>query len=103
MKQTPIRSVSKKRAAGKRLEVKLTQRLLEMTEGICEICNLWPTQKGLVKHEIQFRGRLGDPTDPFNCLLLCSRCHVHARWPKTGTPISTEEQFEIARQREERG
>lgn len=31
-------------------------------------------------HEIVFRSRGGDPTDPTNCVLLCDPCHrdVHA-------------------------
>ncbi len=99
MKQTQIKSVSKKRAAGKRLEVKLTQRLLDHTGGICEICDKPPGYFGLAKHEILFRSRGGDPNDPLNTLLLCGDCHNHTQYPKTGTPISTEAQIEIARER----
>ncbi len=94
-----IRAVSKKMAAQKGVEDKLTQWLLKVTEGICEICRHGPGNFGLSKHEIIFRGRGGDPTDPLNCLLLCQTCHNHVKYPVTGTPLSTDEQLEIARER----
>ncbi len=94
-----IRAVSKKMAAQKREEAKLTQWLLEVSGGLCEICHYAPGNFGLGKHEIIFRGRGGDATDPYNVLLLAQCCHNHVKYPETGTPISTEEQLEIARER----
>ncbi len=99
MKQTPIRAVSKKMAAQKREEDKLTKWLLGVTEGVCEICRQGPGNFGLGKHEIIFRGRGGDATDPLNVLLLGQCCHNHVKYPETGTPLSTKAQLEIARQR----
>lgn len=99
MKQTAIRKVSKSMAAQKRQESQLTQRLLERCQGLCEICG---QHGGLVKHEIIFRGRQGDPLDPLNVLMICPiKCHNHIKYPKTGTPLTTEEQLEIARCRKE--
>ena len=99
MKQTPIRAVSQKRAAQRRKEVVLTQRLLELCGGNCEVCNNPPDFRGLAKHEIIFRGRGGDPTDLLNCLMACGLCHDHRKYPMTGTPLSTEIQLEIAKAR----
>ncbi len=96
-----IRAVSKKKAAQKVIEDKLTQWLLEFTDGTCEICHHGPGNFGLSKHEIIFRGRGGDATDPLNVLLLCQLCHNHVEYPVTGTPLSTDEQLEIARNRME--
>jgi len=94
--QTPIRAVSPKRATQRRKEVELTQKLLELCGGICEVCSNPPDFRGLAKHEIIFRGRGGDPTDPLNCLMACGLCHDHRKYPMTGTPLSTEEQLRIA-------
>lgn len=87
-------------AKQKRKESMLTQELLESSEGVCEICG-GVGCFGLGKHEIKFRGRLGDATDPLNTLLLCQGCHSHEKYPATGTPLTTDEQLEIARKREE--
>lgn len=55
-------------------------------EDACRVCGrsvqyLYPglASFGAV-HEIVFRSRGGDPTDPRNCILLCEPCHrdVHA-------------------------
>jgi len=98
LKHTPIRKVSKKMAEQKRQEAKLTQELLYKCGGVCEICNQWSFY-GLSKHEIIFRGRGGNPCDPLNCLMLCRNCHNHVKYPMTGTPLSTAEQLEIAKNR----
>lgn len=98
-KARAIRAVSKKMAVQKREEDKLTQWLLDVTEGVCEICNRGPGNFGLAKHEIIFRGRGGDATDPLNVLLLGQCCHNHVKYPETGGPISTDEQLEIAKRR----
>jgi len=84
-------------AEQKRQEAKLTQELLYKCGGVCEICN--SSSFGLSKHEIIFRGRQGDATDPLNCLILCRYCHNHVGYPMTGTPLSTERQLEIAKNR----
>ncbi len=99
MKQTEIRQVSNKMARQKRLEVELTQDLLEQCDGLCEVCRQGPDWRGLAKHEVRFRSRGGDPTDPLNCIMACGICHDHRKYPSSGTPLTAEEQFEIARQR----
>jgi len=99
MKQTPIRKVSKKMASQRLKELELVQSLLDKCGGRCEVCNNPPDFRGLAKHEIIFRGRGGDPTDPLNCLMVCGLCHDHRKYPMTGTSLSTEEQLEIARNR----
>ncbi len=99
MKQTPIASVSKTKARQKRVEVELTQDLLEQCNGLCEVCGQAPDWRGLAKHEIRFRSRGGDPTDPLNCIMACGMCHDHRNYPSSGTPLSIEEQLNIARQR----
>ena len=95
--KVPLRRVSKKMAHQKYQERKLEQRLLELCGNRCEICG----QRGifgLAKHEIITRGRQGDELDPLNCLILCTRgCHNHVKYPKTGTPLSIEEQMELAK------
>ncbi len=99
MKQVPIASVSRAKARQKRVEVELIQDLLEQCNGLCEVCRHGPDWRGLAKHEIRFRSRGGDPTDPLNCIMACGICHDHRKYPVTGTPLTTEEQLEIARQR----
>ena len=94
-----IRAVSKKMAVQKVVEDKLTQWLLEVTDGTCEICHHGPGNFGLSKHGIIFRGRGGDATDPLNVLMLCQHCHNHVKYPVTGTSLSTNEQLEIAKNR----
>ena len=99
MTYNPLRKVSRKRAAQRRKEIELTHGLLDKCGGICEVCNNRPDFRGLAKHEIIFRGRGGDPTDPLNCIMACGLCHDHRKYPMTGTPLSTEQQLEIARNR----
>jgi len=95
-----VRPVSKKKAAQMRLEEKLKDKLLELCGGACECCGKAPDWRGLSKHEIIFRGRGGDPTDPLNCLMVDGDCHNHVKYPLTGTPLSIERQLEIAAERE---
>ena len=97
----PLRKVSRKRAAQRRKEIELTHGLLDKCGGLCEICGNPPDFRGLAKHEIIFRGRGGDATDPLNCLMACGLCHDHRKYPMTGTPLSTEQQLEIAKNRTE--
>jgi hypothetical protein len=96
MKRSPINKVSKKMAHQKVQERKLTAQLVELSYGRCEICH----QKGifgLAKHEIIKRSHQGDECDPLNTLLLCGNCHNHAKYPKSGTPLSIEEQQSLAK------
>ncbi len=75
MRRTPLRKVSKKRAAQLKVEKLLTARLIVKQKGRCADCNKllgW----GSAKHEIKFRSHGGDPTDETNCELLCLVCHA---------------------------
>lgn len=75
MKKSPIRKISKKKSTQKREEQKLTQKLLEESNGCCMNCGQFPDFRGLSKHEIKFRSQGGDPTDINNVILVCGRCH----------------------------
>lgn len=86
-------------ARQKRLEADLTESLLELCGGVCEVCNEWPDFRGLGLHHITFRSRGGAALDPLNTLLGCGTCHDHVKYPMTGTPLSTERQLEIAANR----
>jgi hypothetical protein len=72
-------------------------KLAELSGNTCEICGKSPNFAGLHKHEIIRRGQQGDELAPVNCLLLCGICHNHVKYPKTGTPLSIEEQQELAK------
>jgi len=98
MKHTALRKVSKKMARQKYQERKLEQQLLELCGNRCEICGGRGYPFGLAKHEIITRGRQGDELDPLNCLILCTGvCHSHRKYPKSGTPLTIEEQLELAK------
>lgn len=97
MKRIPLKCVSKKMAQQKRQEDKLSMKLAELSGNRCEICGKPPNFAGLHKHEIIRRGQQGDELNPLNCLLLGNCCHDHRKYPKTGTPLSIEEQLELAK------
>lgn len=78
-------------------ERKLTAQLAELSGNKCEICGGNGFPFGLHKHEIIRRGQQGDELDPLNCLLLGMCCHDHRKYPKSGTPLSIEEQQTLAR------
>lgn len=96
MKRTPLRKVSKKMARQKYQERKLTARLATLSEGRCEICGGNGYPFGLAKHEIVKRSEQGNEVDPLNCLLLCTNCHDHRKYPISGTRLSKMEQFALA-------
>ena len=81
----------------RREEDKLSLKMAELSGNRCEICGKPPDFRGLHKHEIIRRGQQGDETDPMNCLLLCMICHDHRKYPKSGTPLSIEEQLALAK------
>lgn len=97
MKRTPLKRVSKKMRAQKLLENKLSAQLAELSGNTCEICNRSADFRGCHKHEIIKRSHQGSETDPLNCLWLCLNCHDHRKYPKSGTPLSIEEQLELAK------
>ena len=99
MKKTSLRKFSKKMAQQKRREADLIQELLVLCEGLCECCGNAPDWRGLSKHEPISRARGGSAVDPLNALMCCGDCHNHRKYPLTGTPLSTERQLEIARER----
>lgn len=94
--KTPLKKVSKKMQAQKRQENKLSAQLLELSGGVCEICHTvdW---RGLAKHEAIKRSQQGSEISPLNTLLICGNCHDHVKYPKSGTPLSIDEQLELAK------
>ena len=99
LKKTPLKHMSKKMQKQRREEYKLSLKLAELSGNRCEICGKPPDFRGIHKHEIIRRGQQGDELDPLNTLLICLRetCHNHVKYPKTGTPLSIEEQSALAK------
>ena len=89
----PLKPISKKMQIQRRQEDKLSLKLAELSGNRCEICG---KTYNLHKHEIIKRSHQGDETDPLNCLLLCINCHDHRKYPKSGTPLSVDEQLKLA-------
>jgi hypothetical protein len=89
-----LKSMSKKMQKQRREENKLSLKLAELSGNRCEICG---NTYNLHKHEIIKRSHQGNETDPMNCLLLCLTCHDHRKYPKSGTPLSIEEQLALAK------
>ena len=94
LKKTPMKHTSKKMAKQRKQEDKLSLKLAELSGNRCEICG---KNYNLHKHEIIKRSHQGDETDPMNCLLLCMNCHDHRKYPKSGTPLSIDEQLKLAK------
>lgn len=92
----PMNMVSPKMAVQRRGEKKLEQKLMELCQNRCEICNQSADFRGLHKHEIIRRGQQGNELEPTNCLILCLRCHDHRKYPLTGTPLSVINQQDLA-------
>ena len=95
--QKPLKFMSKKMQKQRKAENELSLKLAELSGNRCEICNLPADFRGLHKHEIIKRSQQGDELDPLNTLLCCGRCHDHRKYPKSGTPLSIEEQQALAR------
>ena len=93
-----LNPMSKKMQKQRRQEDKLSLKLAELSGNRCEICG---ETYNLHKHEIIKRSHQGNETDPLNCLLLCMNCHDHRKYPKSGTPLSIEEQLALAKKRHE--
>jgi 5-methylcytosine-specific restriction endonuclease McrA len=74
VKRTPIRKISKKKAAEKRIEADLRAKLLEEHEGLCQDCGRWPDVFGLSLHHSVFKSHGGKSTKE-NCRLICQACH----------------------------
>jgi hypothetical protein len=86
-----------------RAEDKLSLKLAELSGNCCEICGVFKPPLGLAKHEIIKRSHHGDEIDPLNCLLLCTNgCHDHRKYPKSGTPLSIDEQLALAKKLHEK-
>ena len=97
MKRTPLKRVSKEMVKQRRGEKKLSLKLAELSGNCCELCGKSWNMFGLHKHEIIKRSQLGNELDPLNCLLLGGCCHDHVKYPISGTPLSIDEQLELAR------
>jgi 5-methylcytosine-specific restriction endonuclease McrA len=74
MKRSPIRKISKKKAAEMRIEAELRAKLLEEHGGLCQNCGKWPDGYGLSLHHTLFKSR-GGKTSTENCQLICLSCH----------------------------
>jgi hypothetical protein len=94
LKKTPLKHQSKKMIKQRKAETELSLKLAELSGNSCEICG---KTYNLHKHEIIKRSHQGDELDPMNCLLLCLTCHDHRKYPKSGTPLSIEEQRALAK------
>jgi len=74
MKRSPINKISAKKAAEKRIEAELREKLLEEHGGVCQKCGRWPGGYGLSLHHIIFKSHGGQSTEE-NCQLWCLSCH----------------------------
>ena len=88
--------MSKNMIKQRREENKLSLKLAELSGNRCEICGK-NDFRGIHKHEIIRRGQQGNELDKNNCLMLCLTCHNHVKYPKSGTPLSIEEQLALAK------
>ena len=93
----PLKPMSKKMIKQRKAETELSLKLAELSGNCCEICGKHLPILGLHKHEIIKRSHQGDETLATNCLLLCLTCHDHRKYPKSGTPLSIEEQTTLAK------
>jgi len=96
-RKSALKSMSRKMVKQKRQENKLSLKLAELSGNRCEICGKPADFRGLHKHEIIRRGQQGNELDPLNTLLLGMCCHDHRKYPKSGTPLSIEEQQALAK------
>jgi hypothetical protein len=97
LRKTPLKPMSKKMIKQRKAETELSLKLAELSGNRCEVCGVFKPPLGLHKHEIITRGRLGNELDKNNCLLLCNFCHNHRKYPKSGTPLSIDEQLALAK------
>ncbi len=74
MKRSPIRKVSTKKAAEKRIEDELRQKLLAEHGGKCMECHQFPDFRGLSLHHITFKSH-GGLSEEGNVSLCCGKCH----------------------------
>jgi 5-methylcytosine-specific restriction endonuclease McrA len=90
VKRTPIRRVSKRRAAQKRQEDILRQKLLIRCKGLCESCNEYPDWLGLSLSHTEPKGMGGTRREytEDDVQLLCNNCHnkKHGITVKTDKP-----------------
>ena len=91
MKRSYIKRISRKKARQLEEERALKNQLLLYSGSKCELphCN----NPAAHKHEIIERSSCGDPTDPFNCILLCLSCHSIQHRTKEGRRYTDEELF----------
>jgi 5-methylcytosine-specific restriction endonuclease McrA len=97
LRKSFLKPMSKKMQIQRRQEDKLSLKLAELSGNCCEICGKHLPIFGLHKHEIIKRSHQGEETLATNCLLLCMNCHDHRKYPKSGTPLSIDEQLVLAK------
>lgn len=81
MKRSPIRKISKKKAAEMRAEKPIRKKLFARADGCCENCGKPEDMFGLHPHEIVFRSAGGKLTME-NSIILCNGCHDQAQLGK---------------------
>jgi 5-methylcytosine-specific restriction endonuclease McrA len=74
MKRSPIRRISQKKSAEKRIEAELRQKLLEEHGGLCMECGQQPDFRGLSLHHKKFKSQ-GGQSENCNVVLVCGKCH----------------------------
>jgi 5-methylcytosine-specific restriction endonuclease McrA len=74
MKRPPINKVYKKKAAEKRIEEELRQKLLAEHGGKCMQCQEMPDWRGLSLHHKTFKSH-GGASELCNVMLCCGKCH----------------------------
>jgi len=68
-----MKQISDKRKAQMADELLIKEQIYRLGNGKCELCQNEPiSDRG---HEIIFRSQGGSPTDAYNIIQLCTKCH----------------------------
>jgi len=84
-----INKFSRKRKAIMPEEARVKSLIYSLGNGMCELCGKEKiSDRG---HEIVFRSQGGGPTNPFNIIMLCQRCHDFQHGKIRGFPPHSKE------------
>jgi 5-methylcytosine-specific restriction endonuclease McrA len=86
-----MNKVSKKRQMQIPIEMDIKRQIYELGNGLCELC--YKERISDRGHEIIYRSHGGDPTDPFNIIQLCYRCHAGEHGNINGYKPHTKEEL----------